>query len=332
MLYYNAETEEITVGDAPYVSATPKETKFGFLAKVVPTTRKTPTSDECSDCTDVATQELASQLMDKRNDGRLVVANVPLPGELPACSPDADVQTRLDYLEPKDYTGCDDYSFLIAVDGEKRVGRTTVKTKFWHFLRKLRFRSSMLAPIKAADASGGKKVLAFPTGGGTDTDPCYQLRMVEGSPSDTLPSNAVKCDSAVYDGEGWKAFRHGHWPFFTSSPMANDGTGATWEHTGTMGSGEDLALENKPTSPCGGKIFAMIELYTNSDGGSSSSTTQSMISIDGTDYLANISSAQRSHRMIFLDVTTLENISVRVRRVTGTGQVYGAVNIIGYAA
>lgn len=331
-LYYNAETEEITVGDAPFVSATPQETKFGFLAKVVPTTRKTPTSDECSECTEVATQELASQLMNLRNDGQLVVANAPLPSELPACSPDGDAQTRLDYLDPTDYTGCDEYSFLIGVPGTKRVGRTTISTMFWHLLRKLRFRSSMLAPIKSADASGGKKVLAFPTDGGTDADPCYQLRMVEGSALDTLPSNAVKCDSTVFDGEGWKAFRHGHWPMISSAPMQVDGTGATWQHTGHMASGEDLELAGKPTSPCGGKVFAILELHSNADTGVSSSTTSSRLSINGTDYIGNTSTAQQSHRMIWLDVTNDSVISVRSRRYSGTGQVYGAVNIVGYAA
>ena len=332
MIYYNGETEEISVGDAPYVSNVPRETRFGKLAKVVTTTRKKPTTDECSECTEEAVQELGSQVMNLRNDGQLVVANQPQQGELPACTPDGELETRLDYLDPSDYDGCDPYGFLIGVRGEKRIGRTTVSTMFWHLLKKLKLRSSMLAPIPSTSAAGGKKLLAFPTSGGTDTDPCYQIKMVEGSPSDTLPENAVKCDGVVNDGTGWKAFRHGHWPFIINPPMPDLGTGATWFKAATMSSAEDVALDGKPTSPCGGKIFAILELVCNADTGASSSATSVTLEVNAVRYIANLSAAQRAHRMIWLDVTNDDKIQVKLTRLSGTGAVSGAVNIIGYAA
>lgn len=179
-LHYDPITEEVTVQEPRFVDATPRETRFGFLAKVVPTT-KNLCIDDNDECPAEIRQELAAQLMETASCGDLVIATAPGCGELPRGEEtDAAYQIRLDKLDPGEIGN-------MCVDGlrifgwypsYKTIGGARVPCKRWVSMPRIKMRLSQWEEVGAGteDETNSIGVRLVPVAGGTTGDKCYELR------------------------------------------------------------------------------------------------------------------------------------------------------------
>jgi hypothetical protein len=205
---YDASTESVVIDNAlPAVSNTPNGTSFGYLAKTVPV--RTPVYNESlGTCTEVVTQGLASQVMDARADGQLVVANSPLPGEIAACdSADAQNQVRLDYLDPEiaedETTVSPDVRFLAGVPFNKQSGSNTIVAQKWVGLRELTLRKSQWSQVTKDGYSNALQAAFVPVEGGAADDPAFRLVLSESMPSNpvaSFPANPSQGDTIIWNG------------------------------------------------------------------------------------------------------------------------------------
>jgi len=205
---YNGSTESVTVDNAPpFVSSAPRGAKFGYLAKTIPT--QTQLYDEATGtCSTVITQELASQVLETRADGQLLLGNYPLPGEIPVNeSGDAANQTRLDYLgqavAEDELEVSPDIGILVDKPYIRTVGGMQVVSKFWMRMKSLIFRKSQWGQVLKINYGQALQVVAYPVSGGTADDPAFRLMLSETGPSDqsaTFPANHLQGDTVVWNG------------------------------------------------------------------------------------------------------------------------------------
>lgn len=213
-VYYDKDTEQISVQDPKYVSSIPKETRFGFLAKVVPSVH-TVCVDGVDSCQQEIRQELASQVMDEASCGNLVIARVPLCGDVPVeQSGDLAKQVRFDYLAPPNHedVGCpEEIRFLVSYPGTRGPSQNRVECEQWSKMYRLKMRGSQwgFIPTGSPLESSAKQVVLVQVAGGTEDDPCFELRVLE-SLTGGIPNGAANCDALVWKDHGlptagWKA-------------------------------------------------------------------------------------------------------------------------------
>lgn len=213
-IFYDGTTEEVSVVNPPFVKSIPQETNYGFIAKVVPTLT-TICRDDDDECRQEIRQELAAQVMGEANCGEIVLANAPLCGELPATeSADAAKQARFDYMksEEQEDAGCpQEIRFLAYYMGKRGTGQQAVDCKKWVSMRTLKMRKSQFGFIEKGNSLEGTalQIVAVPVSGGSESDPCYELRIQEGR-AGGIPSGGANCDSLIWrehgtENEGWKA-------------------------------------------------------------------------------------------------------------------------------
>lgn len=205
---YDASTESVVVDNAPpFASSAPRGVAFGYVAKTVPI--QTQVFDEATGaCSIIVTQQVGSQVLDVRSDGKLLLGNTPLPGEIPLNeSADAQNQTRLDYLETDvaedQATVSSDIGMLVEVPFTRTSGTQIFISKMWMRMRKFRFRRSQWGQVLPANYEGSVQMIAVPATGGTADDPAYELRMSASAPSDAtnrLPISPNNGDIAFYNG------------------------------------------------------------------------------------------------------------------------------------
>ena len=143
-LYHDAGTGTVSVQTPPFVSSNPQETNFGFLAKVVPTTRSL-CSDDSDQCAQELVQELAAQKLDQSSVGQIIVGRPPMCNEIgPGADASSGDQTHLSYLDPADYKGCPVDAFLL-IGYPAKIGSPgqQVEVTKWAKSRRLRFPKSL---------------------------------------------------------------------------------------------------------------------------------------------------------------------------------------------
>lgn len=282
VVWYDAETEEVSVKDAPFVPSNPQQTRYGFLAKVV-TKAKKICDDNAEECVTEARQELAAQLMEQTNAGQLVIAVPPLCGELPQDqAADSDKQVAFHYLDPKEASDCSPFSFLTMVMGKRGKGNSQVDVPIWRYLKKLKFRRSQIgqAISGSADEASSFIIVAVPVPGGDSNDPCYEFRISEVKPGSGVPSVAENCDTLVFKNKGlatagWYAQPKGlaHYPLNAPSALL-----FSTHAGGTADFG--ITLPEFPTQACG-KIMARFEVVMQAFAGASNSATNISASMNG---------------------------------------------------
>jgi hypothetical protein len=229
-LFYDATSEEVSVVNPPFVSSIPKEANYGFLAKVVPTLTTICVDDDDA-CRQEIRQELAAQVLGDASCGELIIANAPLCGELPATeSADASKQVRLDYMKAADQedAGCpQEMRFMAYYMGKRGTGQNAVDCKVWVSMRTLRMRKSQWGFIPAGNPLEGtsKKIVAVPVPGGSEADPCYELRIQESAVGGAIPNGNANCDVLIWANHGtpeagWQARSEVLGPIWLAAPQA----------------------------------------------------------------------------------------------------------------
>lgn len=210
-LFYNAQSEAVTVENPPFLSSEPTEVEYGFVAKVVSEIRRT-CDPETDAVTDTVVQKLASQAMSDRDEGQLVIANSPECGQLSGDqSADSGKQVRFDFLAPVRHETCEKgVGFLVRVPVTVGSGRNQRVVSKWRLLEQMRVRASQFGLVEpnTTESTASLAVIASPVAGGTTDDPCYQLKFLK-SQSKGLPQNPAAGDTIYWDGENWKAIKMG---------------------------------------------------------------------------------------------------------------------------
>ena len=225
-VYYDKTTEQISVQDPKYVSAIPKESRFGFLAKVVPTIHTVCVEGDDA-CQQEIRQELASQVMNEASCGNLVIARAPLCGDVPVeQSGDLDKQVRLDYLAPPNHedVGCpEEIRFLVSYPGTRGPTNKKVECEQWSKMYRLKLRGSQWGFIPSGSPleSSAKQVVVVQVPGGSEEDPCFELRVLEEG-SGGIPNGTANCQMLIWRGtgteeEGWKAENTGVRKFYLAA-------------------------------------------------------------------------------------------------------------------
>lgn len=205
VVWFDADSEQVSIRFPDFVSSLPKENAYGFLAKVVPTTRKVCVDGQES-CDEEVHQELAAQIMGQSNCGNLMIARAPLCGELPATTPGrTDDQVHIDHLNPAlhEDVGCPvDVRFLASYDGDRGDAART-PCKKWSLMRRIKMRLSQWGFIEKGNAleSLARRLVVVPVAGGDEEDPCYEVRVLE-SLTGGIPSGAANCDVLVWKNHG----------------------------------------------------------------------------------------------------------------------------------
>ena len=260
LLSFDHETEQVSVEDPRLVSAVPRETRFGFLAKVVPTVHSLcpEAGDECAQ---EVRQELAAQFLGLKNCGELAILTGPTCGELPPGEDaNADNQVRVDKMEPADgASSClDGFHFLGFANSTITAGNTQTVCRKWFKLPRIKLRLSGWKAVKSgsADDLAGLSVVLVKVGGGTEADPCYELRAVDGG-SSRVPVGKDCGDSIIWnDAKKQYASVKGGLRFFPLDTPQQVLTlqGSTLPNTAIM-----LNEFPKPTCP-GSPIFARLKV------------------------------------------------------------------------
>lgn len=327
-LFYDATTENVSVdGQPPFVSSNPQTTSWGFLAKVL-TRQKTLCVDGVDVCTQEGRQELAAQLVEEVQCGEIAVIQRPKCGVVPLNeSADLEKQVGVHVLKPSDRTSCESASFLV------RVETTDPNCPKYQKMQGIKLLQSDIGVATTQELASAKPPL-WVRDGGTDENPCWKLKVNNRSASNELPANASACQIPVFDGEQWVAQDGGLGFVPVAASVANSLSTPIgfWTKTASMGAAETVTLPTVPQPRCpNGKVWAEIELWGDASFGASSSVTQADIIIDGTTYLmASTTNGNAVWRTIKLDITGKTSLSVRLLRVTGSGSVRGALNILGY--
>lgn len=337
-VFYNADTEQTEVVNPPYVSAIPKETSYGFLAKVVPT----PTTvciDGQDACTEEVRQELASQVLGEAACGEMILANFPLCSDLPASqAADADKQVRLDYAElpDQDTIGCPEQIIFPAFYvGRRGTGRNAVDCKYWFANRYFKMRGSQwnFIPAGAPEQSTAKQVVVVPVPGGTPNDPCFQLRVLE-SGSGGLPSEAAECDTIQrrFVGtpeEGWYAVPIGGRRFWLDTPM--NLTAPTTGGGGITTGLTDYALYRDMGCSLRAivKILQVIQLSGSGAGGSASITANGITA--AANYVPSAGSILMFAAQVSIPLTEDKITLVRINSFSGSSAISTTdCDLVGY--
>lgn len=228
-VYYDNETEQISVQDPKYVSSIPKETSFGFLGKVVPTLHTVCVEGE-DNCRQEIRQELASQVMGEASCGQLVIARAPLCGDVPVeQSGDLAKQVRFDYLSPPNHedVGCpEEIRFLVHYPGTRGPATSRVECPQFASMYRMKMRGSQwgFIPEGSPLIPSAKQLVLIQVAGGTEEDPCFELRALE-SDSGGIPNGTANCQGLIWrqhgtDAAGWYAEELGGRVFKLAAPQA----------------------------------------------------------------------------------------------------------------
>lgn len=207
-LWYDKATETVSVTDPSFASNTPRSTKWGRLAKVVPSSRQVYDADSES-CQSQVTQEVASQEIGERTDGLLALINFADCGDVPT-DQQADGQSRMDALSVDGLDGCvpADGGFLVGVPSESIKGRFRIITWSWKLMKQFQLSTAQAPVLDPSSATWENAIpLVLIRDGGSDTNPCYRLRTPSRRPA-MLPETATKGDILVWDGEKWVASKN----------------------------------------------------------------------------------------------------------------------------
>ncbi len=273
-VYYDKDTEQISVQDPKFVSSVPQETPYGFLAKVVPTVH-TVCVDGQDACQQEIRQELASQVMNLASCGGLVIARAPLCGDVPVQqSGDLAKQVRFDYLDPVDHedAGCPDMvRFLVSYPGRRGPSNSQVDCQQWSGMYRLKLRGSQWGFIPSGDPleAGAKPVVVVQVAGGTTENPCFELRVLENQAAG-IPEGTKNCQTLRYRGfgtadAGWKLEDDG----LLYRPLSAPVTVLNVTAPGTT----TVILPQFPTDICG-KIVARFQATIAATQGPSGSPTE----------------------------------------------------------
>lgn len=247
--WYDAETGEVNLRFPDFVSSLPKENNYGFLAKVVPTTRKVQV-DGVEGCTDEVHQELAAQVLGYSDCGELMIARAPLCGEIPpGQAGNADSQVHIDYLDApnhEDIDGCaTDFRFLGSYSGT-RGDKAGTPCRKWSWMRRLKLRASQwgIIPSGSPLESGAKAVVLIPVSGGSEEDPCYEMRVLDQGQGG-LPTDPDNCSTLRFKGKGtvdagWKEDKNAVLFHGLDAPVNIPISGAAGTH--------DIILPDYPTT------------------------------------------------------------------------------------
>lgn len=289
VIWYDRATESVRVIDAPFVSSVPKQTTYGFIAKVLPR-RRAVCSDATEDCAQEAVQELAAQQMGESSFGDLAVAVTPLCGELPQDeAANADKQVALHKLIPTEAVCADTgLKFLVRVDGERGSGSNKVQGNRWKWLSRLRMRRTQWGQAIAGSSDEASSFIAVlvPVAGGTAEDPCYEMRLSQVKPGSGIPSTADNCDTLEFRNKGtpnagWYAKPKG----LAFHPITPPGSFfATSEATTAT-----AVLPDFPEDPCG-DVWVQYVITGQAFVGASNSGTSISIAANGT-FLGNFTSS-----------------------------------------
>lgn len=329
VVWFNADTEQVDIRFPDFVSSLPKENNYGFLAKVVPTIRRVCV-DGVDGCEEEVHQELAAQVMGQSDCGDIMIARPPLCGEIPPTSAgNADAQTHVDYLDApnhEDIAGCvADLRFLVSYPGTRGDVANTPCRK-WSLMRRLKMRLSQWGLIVKGDPleSTARRLVAIPVAGGTEDDPCYELRMIE-SNTGGIPTGTENCQILRFRGfgteaAGWKAEKGGlmFYPverkdLFTST---NVGTAAF-----------TIELPDYPTDACG-DVWVDLEVQIQTLPGASGVPTRLILTAGS--YILGYGGQQTSVDCVQVKCPTSSSTLNLVRTRTGTGQCGLYIRILGY--
>lgn len=330
VVWYDATTEEVSVKDAPFVESTPKQTVYGWLAKVR-NVRKPVCDDNTEDCAQVVKMELAAQVMQDAQYGDLVISQTPLCGELPLDeSADAEKQVAFHRLSPTDIDCPPAVKILVAVEGFRGTGPNRQATRKWHWLNSLKLRRSQWkqAIAGSTDESASFLAVLVPVAGGNSEDPCYELRLSEQKPGGGVPSTANNCDMLVFKDKGlatagWRAIPRGLGSYKLSAPSA-----VLITHAGPTAN-FGITLPEFPTADMAcGKIEVELEVTWQAFAGPSSSGTNIEASMNGWSLGACGFYGTYVKTFVSVPVTVAGN-TVNFTK-TGTGTASMSIRALGY--
>lgn len=328
-LYYDAATGQTSVKNPDAVSSLPREARYGWLGKVVPTIRKVCV-DGVETCVEEVHQELAAQVMGDSDCGNLVLARSPLCGDLsPAEAVNADTQVEFSYLAAKNHEdiGCpEEVRFLTRFAGNRGDRNNTPCNKH-SWMRRLRLRGSQWGQIAEGTPAEGSAFVAIlvPVEGGTSDDPCFELRLSAQKLGGGVPKGTENCQILQYRDkglltEGWKAKAGGlmFHPVERRDLYTSNSTGS-----GAL----NLTLSDFPEDACG-PIWAEVEVIIGTTAGPSGGSSRLLLSSgsynlcyngDGTAVVVN----QAKFPITSADITL-------TRGKTGTGTASLFIRLLGY--
>lgn len=305
--------------DAPFVDSTPKQTTYGFLAKVR-NVRKQVCNDATVDCAQEVKMELASQLMQDAQLGDLVIAQTPLCGELPIDeSADSAKQVAFHRLIPTDIDCPAGVKILVAIEGFRGSGPTSQATKKWHWLNSFKLRRSQWKQAIAGSADESSSFLAVlvPVAGGSTADPCYELRLSEQKPGGGIPKGTANCQMLRYENvglptAGWYPFAKGLMSYRFAAPSAD-----LVVHAGPTAN-FGITLPDFPTAAAAcGKVEAILGIYMQAFSGASSSPTSIIASMNGWQLGVCGFTSEYHYHEICIPVTVAGNTVNFVKNGTG---------------
>lgn len=255
-LRYNAADETVSVDDGlQFTSNIPRSTDYGFVAKVVPGLQRT--CDDDGNAVDVTTQELASQMVEERDDGALMLGNIPDPGQVVGNeASDLERQLRFDRLLPPVYAGASaGVGFLVRVPETQNRGRVTRVVSRWALMESMRLRRSNLGLVEpgSADAESALGIVAIRIPGGTEQDPMYALKILNQEISPLPTADLEVGDTVEWDGTKWIPVRRGlrFYPLTSLQRIASVTASAT----------TSVTFPDYPTTAVG-KVFARLRIYS----------------------------------------------------------------------
>lgn len=324
-LRYNVEDESISVdGSLPFISDVPKETDFGFVGKVVPGLKRV--CDAEGNAVDAPTYELAAQVVRERDDGALMLGNIPDPGQMIGNeAADLQDQLRFDRLLPTAYSGdAEGLGFLVRAPVEQQRGRDTRIISKWALMESLKLRRSHLGLVEKGTAEAGSalSVVAVPLSGGTVDNPLYALKILNQAilhlPTDNLTAGAT----IQWNGTAWVAVKRG----LAFYPLEN----ATRLISRTTAGTEAVTFPNFPTGVTG-KIFARLRVVTfvAADGGQltfSLRISNLQVSDAHTNSVGWSNDSNTTEATVELSTSAVNFVFAKV----GSGTVNCLVDLIGY--
>lgn len=333
-VHYDADTESVTIKHPDAVSSLPRESRWGWLAKVIPTTRKVCVDGQDA-CAEEVHQELAAQVMNQAKCGQLVVARPPLCGEVNKGNDmNPDTQVRLDFLNPDNHeeVGCpSEVRFLVGRPGNLGDAAQTA-CMMWSLMRRLTMLRSQLGQVETGtpDEEAAFLPIFIPVAGGAVDDPCYQLRLSQRRVNAGLPTVADDCDTVEFRGkgtpsEGWKAVPKG----LSFHPVALQDLFTTG-NAGTAGT-MDLDLPDFPVNVCGA-VWARLEVVINTAIGTSGATARLTLQNRADDLVLGSNGQGHDYYAVQVSCPTVEG-QLRLKR-TKSGAASAAISLfvrlIGY--
>lgn len=332
-VYFDRETEQVSVQDPKFVSSVPKENNYGFLAKAVPTVHTVCVEGEDA-CQQEIRMELAAQVIGQRSCGQLMVGVSPLCGDVPVSqSGDLEKQVHLDYLDAPNHEdlGCPaGVRFLVMTPGTRGPSGRQVVCDQWSLMRRFVLRGSdwgTLAAGSPLEASGYVPVLV-PVPGGADNDPCFELRMSSQKLAQGLPTTAENCDTVEFRNkgtelEGWKAVPKGlSFHPIEDRPIVFTSTNAS----------SATAIRTLPDYPAEGVACGAIwvQLETVISAGTGTSGSASGISIKTSDYVIGYAGYTGDNQVVSAMAPTTSEDLTMVFTKSGNGVIPVTIRALGY--